>query len=182
MLPHRIVRASAGSGKTHRLASRYIELLHRGAAPETILAATFTRKAAGEILSRILTRLAQAALDPRAARRLTEGLSVKVSRPQAQAMLRRLCDSLHRVSVSTLDAFFYRVVRMMTPDGAQGERLRITSFDDALEAGRRRDALDATLRDLARDDWRELLTMMQRLHRESASRSVAWSLDLLLLD
>ena len=41
--PHRLVRASAGSGKTHRLATRYLEILFSGGRPESIVAATFTR-------------------------------------------------------------------------------------------------------------------------------------------
>ena len=47
---HRVIRASAGSGKTHQLTNRYLALLAAGVRPENILATTFTRKAAGEIL------------------------------------------------------------------------------------------------------------------------------------
>ena len=65
---HMIIRASAGTGKTYALSNRYLKLLRQGARPDTILATTFTRKAAGEILGRVLTRAARAALDqPRAA-------------------------------------------------------------------------------------------------------------------
>ena len=55
-----LIRASAGTGKTYQLTARYLKLLIQGAAPESILATTFTRKAAGEILSRILETLAAA--------------------------------------------------------------------------------------------------------------------------
>ena len=55
--------ASAGTGKTFALSSRYLALLACGVEPESLVALTFTRKAAGEILSRILTRLAAAAGD-----------------------------------------------------------------------------------------------------------------------
>lgn len=55
------VRASAGTGKTHSLTNRLLELLLGGAAIEDIFAATFARKAAGEILVRLLRRLAIAA-------------------------------------------------------------------------------------------------------------------------
>ncbi len=49
-----LVRASAGTGKTYRLTARLLRILLQGAPPESILATTFTRKAAGEILDRVL--------------------------------------------------------------------------------------------------------------------------------
>ena len=68
--PRELVLASAGSGKTYRLSSRIIGLLAVGAPPGSILASTFTRKAAGEILERVLVRLAEGASDPEKAREL----------------------------------------------------------------------------------------------------------------
>lgn len=55
------IAASAGTGKTYQLASRYIALLVLGARPEEIIALTFTRKAAGEFRNRILHALAEGA-------------------------------------------------------------------------------------------------------------------------
>ncbi len=52
-----IVAASAGTGKTYLLVTRIIRQLLSGAAPERILALTFTRKAAGEMRQRLLERL-----------------------------------------------------------------------------------------------------------------------------
>lgn len=56
-----LIAASAGTGKTYQLASRYIALLVLGAKPEEIIALTFTRKAAGEFRNRILHALAEGA-------------------------------------------------------------------------------------------------------------------------
>ena len=50
--PHLVIRASAGTGKTFQLSNRYLELLAAGVPGDQILASTFTRKAAGEILDR----------------------------------------------------------------------------------------------------------------------------------
>ncbi len=49
--------ASAGSGKTFRLSVRYISLLFMGVNPSSILAATFTKKAASEMRSRVIDSL-----------------------------------------------------------------------------------------------------------------------------
>jgi ATP-dependent helicase/nuclease subunit A len=103
--PRELVIASAGSGKTYRLSQRIIELLDGGAAPEEILASTFTRKAAGEILDRVLLRLAEGALDPEKA------AEVGIEPARCAELLRRLVSRLHAVNVGTLDSFFQRVSR-----------------------------------------------------------------------
>jgi ATP-dependent helicase/nuclease subunit A len=55
---HASVHASAGTGKTWLLVTRMLRLLLAGAAPASILAVTFTRKAAAEMLERLNERLA----------------------------------------------------------------------------------------------------------------------------
>ncbi len=72
------IAASAGTGKTYQLASRYIALLLLGAKPEEIIALTFTRKAAGEFRNRILHALAEGADDKRDAKTKRNELAVRV--------------------------------------------------------------------------------------------------------
>jgi ATP-dependent helicase/nuclease subunit A len=116
--PRLTILASAGTGKTYALATRYLALLARGAAPESILASTFTRKAAGEILERIVQRLAKAALDDRARSQLDRDIRQQfrkgsapapLSPERCAAMLRGLLGSLDRLSVSTIDALFVKM-------------------------------------------------------------------------
>ncbi|VAW64960.1 Helicase [hydrothermal vent metagenome] len=55
------VTASAGSGKTYMLVTRIVRLLLEGTDPSSILALTFTRKAAAEMQQRLSERLYQLA-------------------------------------------------------------------------------------------------------------------------
>jgi ATP-dependent exoDNAse (exonuclease V) beta subunit len=109
---HVMILASAGSGKTYALTNRFIELLAHDAKPERIAALTFTRKAAGEFFDEILKKLAQAAADGAAAKKLAAEIGV----PALQAkdflrLLRTMTDAMHRLNLGTLDSFFARVVR-----------------------------------------------------------------------
>ena len=115
-LKPRLIRASAGTGKTYELSSRYIALLAAGERPEHILATTFTRKAAGEIQSRIFSRLAAAALDARQAAELGKSTGFEITSSRALDLLSGLVASQHRLNISTLDALFVRMVRSFSLD------------------------------------------------------------------
>lgn len=58
-----IIAASAGTGKTYQLTSRFLALLALGADPGAMVALTFTKKAAGEFRNRIFKALADGALN-----------------------------------------------------------------------------------------------------------------------
>jgi ATP-dependent exoDNAse (exonuclease V) beta subunit len=107
-----MILASAGSGKTFSLTSRFIALLAAGAPPERIVALTFTRKAAGEFFDGILGKLATAAGDEAEAERL----AAAIGRPELRAkdflrLLRAVIDALHRLRLGTLDSFFAQVAQ-----------------------------------------------------------------------
>ncbi len=112
MLPHLAILASAGSGKTHALVTRVLRLLVLGAEPSSLTALTFTRKAAGEFTSAVLTRLAQAAGDEAKA----SGLAVELGVPAWTSadflgLLQRLTAELPRLRFGTIDSFFQQVLQ-----------------------------------------------------------------------
>ena len=109
--PNEVVRASAGTGKTFELSNRYLRLLASGVDCSAILATTFTRKGAGEILDRIMQRLSAAALSESAAAELSDQLQWKLTSSRAADILQKLLRNLHRLEVSTLDGFFNRFAK-----------------------------------------------------------------------
>lgn len=106
-----MIRASAGTGKTFQLSNRYLKLLIAGVDCQEILATTFSRKGAGEILDRVVKRIAEAALSDDAAKELSNQLKVDLPRSKAAEVLQQLMKNLHRLEIGTLDSFFNRVAK-----------------------------------------------------------------------
>ena len=193
MAPHSIIRASAGTGKTFELSSRYIKLLLNGVQPKSILATTFTRKAAGEILDRIVLRLAKAAESDENARNMAEELKMTdISREQFNEVLQSLVRNLNNLQVETLDAFFFKIARAfsldicMPPgweiaDNAEMEAIR----DRAIRHSLTRSNIVSIMHDLAKGEAkRGIHSMIQMtvkdlyaIYRETADtdRLQAWS-------
>jgi len=109
------VHASAGTGKTYLLVSRLIRLLLAGAEPARILAVTFTRKAATEMLDRLAERLGELAClaDPALDERLRElGETPDATlRAQARRLHDRLLFSDQPLRVTTFHAFCKEILR-----------------------------------------------------------------------
>ena len=89
------LQASAGTGKTHVLVERYLNLLRAGVDPSNILAITFTRKAAAEIKERIVSALRE------------EAASGKLSAEQWNELRDRFGD----ITIGTIDAFCLMLLR-----------------------------------------------------------------------
>ncbi len=101
-----IVQAPAGSGKTELLIQRYLRLLALVDEPEEVLAVTFTRKAAGEMRSRVINALAQAQADtapeaPHLRRAWELARQVLADERRQRWQLHRHSSRLH---ISTIDA------------------------------------------------------------------------------
>ncbi len=132
-----VVVANAGSGKTYLLANRIIRWMLEerrrsgSASPDRILAVTFTRKAAGEIVERILRHLAQGAVDADArAGFAAPGQVGAFEAAEYAAVLEEFVRSMHRVSLSTIDGFFAQLARAFGPELGLPESWRIGDDDE----------------------------------------------------
>ncbi|MEQ8843971.1 MAG: UvrD-helicase domain-containing protein [Phycisphaerales bacterium] len=150
-----VVLASAGTGKTFALTNRLAGLLARGVPVERILAATFTRKAAGEIRERLLSRIAQAAMDGHAAEDLSRHVGVDFGREQWLSALRRLARGIHRVRIGTLDSVAQGLARSLAPDLGLAAPWRLAMDHDLDRL--RSEVVDQVLGDCTTDEERSLL-------------------------
>jgi ATP-dependent helicase/nuclease subunit A len=133
---HTVIRASAGSGKTYRLAHRYIRLLSLGVEPDRILAVTFSRKAAGEIFESIMAYLIAAAGDDEKAAATAEQIErPELGRENFQSLLALFLQNLHRVRVGTLDSFYATILQLFAFElgVAPQSRLMDTGGQDLLQ-------------------------------------------------
>ena len=115
-MPNTIIKASAGSGKTFQLSNQFLDIVIRsggktGEKINSILASTFTRKAAGEILDRILIRLAEAALNEKEQEELAKHIPLPAGDKTKflQKTTAEIAKNLYRLRICTLDSFFNKI-------------------------------------------------------------------------
>ena len=165
-----LVRASAGSGKTYQLTARLLRILLQGAAPETILATTFTRKAAGEILGRVLLSLAKAAdeNDEEALESLRQQVGIaSLPRSTCLTLLDKLMRNIHRLRICTLDALFAQAARSFPFELNLPPAWRLT--DEIEEVWMRERAIDQVI---GTRDRGETITLLSMLGKGEVKRSV----------
>ncbi|MDD5052259.1 MAG: RecB-like helicase [Sulfuricurvum sp.] len=108
--PFLAYEASAGSGKTFNLVVRYLSLLFMGENPSSIVALTFTNKAANEMLERIIVTLEELPSRSELAHiaRLS-GIDEETILEERPKVLVRFLRS--DIQISTIDKFFGRILR-----------------------------------------------------------------------
>lgn len=141
-----VISACAGAGKTTMLVGRIVRALLEGCEPDTILAVTFTRKAAAEMRARLMDTLRELALgDDASALELLQRFALpptQARRSLAAARGLYECVLTHPrgPTVATFHSWFWQLARLAPL--ASGAPLDANLSED-----------DAMLADEARLDW-----------------------------
>ena len=127
-----LVQAPAGSGKTELLIQRYLCLLATVEQPEEVVAITFTRKAAQEMLNRVT----EALVDARSGTDVTEHHRI-VTRSAAMKVLERdaagqwnLVMNPGRMRIQTLDSFNSGIARSLPVTSGIGGISRVSADNE----------------------------------------------------
>ncbi|MBN8577483.1 MAG: UvrD-helicase domain-containing protein [Cytophagales bacterium] len=138
--PFAIYRSSAGSGKTRTLARQYLTLALRFRADyfKHILAVTFTNKSTQEMKDRILAYLNDFSNDRSEdlAQELQKelGLDTLTFKERAQEIRSEILHKYSQFSISTIDAFFQRVIRAFTREaGLAGDYRLEVEHDEVVD-------------------------------------------------
>jgi ATP-dependent exoDNAse (exonuclease V) beta subunit len=172
-----VYRASAGSGKTHRLTGEFLRLLFSSPiAYRRILAVTFTNKATDEMKSRIIEELSNLAAGKKSdylndlMREQNKG--EEQIRGQARKTLVSILHDYSAFSVSTIDRFFQQTMRAFTREIGIGG-----GYNVELDAAKvLREAIDSMLYDLERKDNKQLLDWLLRFSEEKIENGGSWNI------
>ncbi|MEF3254952.1 MAG: UvrD-helicase domain-containing protein [Deferribacterales bacterium] len=107
------LESSAGSGKTYNLAKRYLQLLADNKSIDSVVAMTFTNKAAAEMKERIIVFLKRVAgIYPN-----DESLKdIGLSEIKAMEKLIEIFNDTNKFNVTTIDSFMNTILSAFTPD------------------------------------------------------------------
>lgn len=161
----KIVKSSAGSGKTFTLVREYLRLVLQS--PEDyrhVLAITFTNKAAGEMKERIITSLVDLSRNKPGA--MMDALSAELTGinipDRANRALKNILHDYSAFSVSTIDSFFQKLLRALAREMHLPLRMEVeVGLEDAIT-----EVTDRLLREVGNDkDLTEWLTdlVLQKL-------------------
>lgn len=184
------ISALAGSGKTYQLTLRFLALLSYGARPESILAITFTRKAAGEIFDRVLHRIAKALESEVELRNLEKDLRLireerdyRLTDETLRGWLQAIIRAIPYLRIGTIDSLFISIVRAFAfelgippqcevlEEGAEPviqQEVLEAALSEAMSDKEASLALMSIFEDLTRGEkkayWKELLNTINEAH------------------
>lgn len=131
-----ICRASAGSGKTHKLTGEYLRMLFCGDKDRyrSILAVTFTNKATAEMKHRILKELKILSENPESSPFIDElrGIARGDLKTHAKALLNAMLNDYSYFNISTIDKFFQKVLRAFAIETGHFSSYNVRLDDNAV--------------------------------------------------
>ena len=171
----KIYKASAGSGKTFRLALEYLKIaLANEWNYKNILAVTFTNKATTEMKERVIEELYVLAKErPSAylAILMNEmNLSSIEIADRARKSLKRILHDYSRFSISTIDSFFQRVIKSFNRELGINAAYQVDLEDNLILE----EAVDELL--LSIEDNLELLEWLKKFANEKIREGGGWNL------
>ena len=182
-----ICKASAGSGKTHKLTGEYLRMLFNGGTDryKSILAVTFTNKATGEMKQRVLEELHRIAsgekspfiADLAGSGRFADMASAgstpeaveKAVRRHASALLSAILNDYSLFNISTIDRFFQQVLRAFAIETGHFSSYNVEINDESILAM----AVDELMGSI--DDNEELLQWLIDLSVEAVENGRDWN-------
>ena len=181
----KIMKASAGSGKTYSLARKYISLLLESQdryAYRHILAVTFTNKATDEMKSRILKELHILATDPSKSDYHDYFVPSRISsaaelQKKARTVLSDMLHDYSAFAVSTIDRFFQHTLKAFSREIGQFASYQVELDKDSLVA----ESVDRVLDSLTEDNV-GLLSWLTRNVLEQIEQGGRYSMDANLLE
>ena len=171
----KIYKASAGSGKTFRLALEYLKIALAGEWNyKNILAVTFTNKATTEMKERVIEELYVLAQEqPSAYLPLLVqemGLPEVVLAERARKSLKRILHDYSRFSISTIDSFFQRVIKSFNRELGINVAYQVDLEDNLILE----EAVDELL--LSIEENPELLEWLKKFANEKIREGGGWNL------
>lgn len=152
----KIMKASAGSGKTYTLAKTYISLLLKSRdryAYRHILAVTFTNKATDEMKNRILKELHTLACEPSRSKYMKDlvrelAMPSDIISEKAGTVLQDILHDYSAFAVSTIDRFFQQTLKAFSREIGQFASYQVELDKDSLVA----ESVDRILDSLTEED------------------------------
>ena len=172
----KIYKSSAGSGKTFTLVKEYLGIVLRNPNQyRSVLAITFTNKAAGEMKERILgelQNLAEKRDSPMLAALVDEfGLDATTIPSNAREVLSYILHDYANFGVSTIDSFTYRLIRNFARDLDLPSKFDVETDNEALLER----MIDQLMDTIGRDEY--VTEILVRYVEEKLREEAGWKID-----
>jgi ATP-dependent exoDNAse (exonuclease V) beta subunit len=182
--PLKVLNASAGSGKTHQLVLEYLTILigadYSIPKYKSIVAMTFTNKAALEMKNRIINTLEGIVNYDGTNRKILHmlnglilniGVDQKIIQQRAQKALSQILHGYEDFHISTIDKFNLRLIRSFSKDlDMPGDFEVVLNEKQIIE-----DVVDVLMSKLGRSENEELTKLMTMYARTNLEEGQSWN-------